>query len=199
MKSNTMKTTLRLFALSLLVPGLLLAAPGDKATEDVVYENLSLSHITMSGSVGYSISGGTATLTVDQINNNGSTSTDTIYLKLWATTDSSPEGSGYTIAEAAVGSLGPGGSFHNVSESTSESAPPDGTYYFHMLLVEGAGSTTYSDSLTFDEQETYDSGSTGGGGGDDGGSDDGGGALHPLLLLIIGMIGLLGIIRRRQD
>lgn len=196
MKSRITKNAMRLFALSMLVPGLLLAAPGDKVAETVVYENTSLSHITMSGSVGYSISGGTATLTVDQIDNNGSTSTDTIYLKLWATTDSTPDGSGYTIAEAAVGSLGAGGSFHNVSESASENVPPDGTYYFHMLLVEGAGSTTYSDSLTFDGQETYDSSS--GGGGDDGDSDDGGGALHPLLLLIIGMTGLLGIIRRRR-
>lgn len=134
----------------------------------------SATDVTMNGNIGYDASGGTVTITVDQITNNSSdTRSGTLYLTLWATSSSSPAGSGYELAQVALGELQPNEYYYDVVQTTSFTTPPDGTYYVHLLLSEYPDLDSYIDSITFGT-ETFGSGGGGGDGGD-GGSGGGGG------------------------
>lgn len=134
----------------------------------------SATDVTMHGSIGYDVSGSQVTITVDQIVNNSSdTRSGTLYLTLWATTSSSPTGSGYELAQVALGELEPNEYYYDVVQTTGFSAPPDGTYYIHLLLSEYPALDSYIDSITFSGTQTFDSGGSGGGG--DGGSGGDGG------------------------
>lgn len=139
--------------------------------------------VTMSGNIGFEISGGQVEITVDQITNNTSdTRSGTLYLTLWATTSSSPTGSGYELGQVALGELDPNEYYYDVVQYATFSEPPAGTYYVHLLLNEYPDLDSYIDSITFSGTQTFgsggggDSGGGGGGGSDSGGS--GGGSLQ---------------------
>lgn len=162
-------------------------------------------YISIGGSVSYEISGGMATMEVDEVVNNSSrTTSGTLYLKLWATAGSSPVGSGYELASSSLGTLSPGQYYYDIAHTVDFVAPPEGTYYVHLIVTEYPDTNTILDSVTFSGTEYFAGSSGGGDGGDDGddgeddsgGDDGGGGALHPLWLLAIGS--LIACIRRRR-
>lgn len=163
-------------------------------------------YITIEGNVSYEVIGDVVALEVDRVaNNSSSTTSGTLFLKLWATTTSSPVGSGYELASSELGTLSPGTYYYDIIRSMDFTAPPQGTYYVHLIVTEYPNTDTILDSVTFPSTAYFagsnDGGSGGGGGNDDddndsGGDDGGGGALHPLWLLVVG--GLVVATRRRR-
>jgi hypothetical protein len=114
--------------------------------------------IQLAGSSSYQINGSSVTLRAERIlNNSYSSKTGTIHLQLWATTGSSPFGSGTALADAnlaAVPGLGDGrifprSSFVNVQASVPFTEPPPGTYYIHLLVIESPNFDLIMDYVTF--------------------------------------------------
>lgn len=129
---------------------------------------------------------------------------------------------GYTLGDALLGSLESGKDFNDVVRSVSYSAPPAGTYYMYMQLLQftstcpAADNYCHADSIRLGQQTFSTSGSgsggsgsgeSGSGGSGSGGSGGGGGCVYtpnagvfdpvlPVLVLIA--LGYL-LIRRRYD
>lgn len=133
--------------------------------------------VSFVGNVGYSIDGNQVRLDADRIQNDSpSYTTGTIYLTLRATSAPGAFGDGYTLARTdlsyvnGTGQIAPGGAFVGVSTTAAFTAPPDGTYYLHMVVSEFPDLTVALDHLTFDDTVTFGPGM---GGGDDHGNDAG--------------------------
>ncbi|HEX6929300.1 MAG TPA: MYXO-CTERM sorting domain-containing protein [Gammaproteobacteria bacterium] len=156
----------------LLLPAHAFAVPAAGLSER--FNLASSTDVVFEGSASYEASGSSVTIEVDRVSNNSAdTTSGTLFLTLWATSTSSPIGSGYELANVELGELAPFEYFYDIVQTTTFVAPPDGTYYVHLLLVEYPDTSTIVDHITFGSQVF--SGGGGGGGGDDGGGDDGGG------------------------
>ena len=97
-------------------------------------------------------------LSVEQVcNTNSGGTSGTLYLKVWYTLDSNPVGDGYEGASMTLGQLTAGFCFNNISYTNqTHTAPPDGTYYVHVLLVEYPNTSSFVDSVTFSDLFTFD-------------------------------------------
>lgn len=95
---------------------------------------------------------------VDQVcNTNSSGTSGTLYLDVWYTVSSSPAGTGYRGVRLTLGQLSAGFCYNNISYTNqAHAAPPDGTYYVHLLLVEYPNTSTFVDSTTYPNQFTFD-------------------------------------------
>ena len=111
-----------------------------------------------------------AVLKAERIENRSrNTTTGTLHLRLWATENSSPTGKGYVLADANLsyindtGQLAPGGAFTNIEVSVRLTAPPDGTYYLHLVVSQYPNLLTFLDTSTFSRTVTFgeDSGGSG--------------------------------------
>lgn len=119
----------------------------------LLYTATVMASIDMTGNVSYQVTNGVATFNIGQItNNNSSYTTGTLSITLWATSGNSPVGSGYTLATVSLGELTSNEYFYNIQQSASYSAPPDGTYYIHIIVQEYGNGIV--DSSTF-SQETF--------------------------------------------
>lgn len=151
--------------------------------------------------VGYTVSGSSVTLRADQIcNERSGGASGTLFLRMFLTSGSSPEGSGFMAAEARLGELSGGFCFNNISQTVPYSAPPPGTYFVHFLIAEFPDSQNgiFIDSITFEDRFTSSGGGGVGGGG--GGDDDGGGGGGPMSGLgVLGLALLLSLIGRRRS
>lgn len=144
--------------------------------------------VVIEGAASFEVTGTSVVIEVDQVTNQSSdTTSGTLFLALWATTTSSPVGSGYELAYVELGELSPNQYFYDIVKVTDFTPPPDGTYYIHLTLHEYPDLSTISDSVTFGQQ-VFESGGTGGDGGDggDGGTGGGGGSGGATGLTIIG-------------
>ena len=90
----------------------------------------------------------------------------TVHVILRATATPEIVGSGYTLADINManyaddtGRLGPGEGWTNISISVPFTAPPNGTYYTHLAVVEYPNLTTVLDHLTMDGTVTFGPGS----------------------------------------
>lgn len=115
----------------------------------------------------------------------------TLYLQLWASPDSAPAGSGFSLTEQENlstfsgtddGRLGPGDTFQNIRFTTEYSPPPAGEYYVYLLLFEypNLGSIRDSVAVVGNPHQLGQSDSDDSSGGDDTGgneSTDGSGVL----------------------
>jgi MYXO-CTERM domain-containing protein len=129
--------------------------------------------VGFNGTAQFTVSGSQVTLEAARIENNSTNrTTGTLYLKLFATTSSSPDTSGYELASVQLGELSPGQYYYDVVQTTGFDAPPNGTYYMHLLLVEYPNTSTIVDYVSFGQQSF---GNTGDGGGTDEGNTGGGG------------------------
>ena len=105
-------------------------------------------------------------LEVDRIRNLSPNRTSgTVHIILRATATPEIVGSGYTLAEINManyaddaGRLGPGEGWVNIGISVPFDAPPNGTYYTHLAVVEYPNLTTVLDHLTFSGTTTWGSG-----------------------------------------
>lgn len=110
----------------------------------------------------YETSGSTLTLNAYRVENNSGRTTGTLKLQLWASTQpySGSSISGYKLGEYTFGStLANNQYFYNISQNVTYTAPPAGTYYVTMMLVESTGSDLQVDYIRFDKTITV-SGST---------------------------------------
>ncbi len=107
--------------------------PRDKTVANGLY---------MSGQFHYVLSGGTASITLDQINNDSFTrTTGTLRLELWATTSyparADTNWTGYRMATfSTFDQLVPRAYYTSISRSSTYAAPPTGTYWLILLLEE---------------------------------------------------------------
>jgi len=113
----------------------------------------------MSGNISFRSVPAGLELSVERIENTTSDFTSgTLQLSLWATESPYSGGtiSGYIVAEYQLPeTLGPGQYYSNISPSVAYDAPPDGTYYFTMVLAEYNGSQfAIADSLNFSNTQT---------------------------------------------
>ncbi len=112
--------------------------------------------LSMTGTVGYSITGYSARLTADKVENTSSTRTSgTLRMDLWMS-DEGYRGSGYHTAVYQLGTLGPGYYFSAVdSGPITFNTPPTGCYYVTMLLEEWNGTdyNTYVDYRDFTDHQ----------------------------------------------
>ena len=125
--------------------------------------------LVMEGNISFNKPSGSSvvTLSVETItNNSGSRSTGTLRLELWATLSRPSRGgslSGYRLAVGPqLSPLQPNFHYSNVVQTTSFSAPPDGTYWMTVILAEFDSNNCsqsdffcVSDSLTFSSQNTF--------------------------------------------
>jgi hypothetical protein len=109
------------------------------------------------GNVTYTYVGGTAVLTVAQVENISSVSTGTLRLELWALPGpyTGAAVNGYKLAEYTLGVLVPGFSFFNVnSGDIAFTAPPDGTYTLVVELTEYVAGP-FDDGYVVDDWVNY--------------------------------------------
>lgn len=118
----------------LLAFGLFLGAARDTKASDV----------QLVGTASYSYLGLTAVLKADQVANYDAFGySGTLRLELWAFSSPFTGGStlGYKLAQYSVGTLTAGFHYSNLNSGTiGFIPPPDGTWYFSMLLTEYIGS-----------------------------------------------------------
>lgn len=110
------------------------------------------------GDVGYSISGGVATVTMDRVRYDGSGRSGSIRLELWASTEPYSGGgiSGHRIADyrPSGDTLQSGASFINIRFSDSFSLP-DGIYYLTVVVAEYNGGSV-NDGFTIEDTASFD-------------------------------------------
>lgn len=102
------------------------------------------SNVQFVGTAGYSVSGSTVVLTADEIANfDTSGFSGTLRLELWALPSpyTGTALSGYKLAESTLGQLSAGFNYSNVnSGAIPYLSPPDGTWYYTLLVTEFYGS-----------------------------------------------------------
>ena len=82
-------------------------------------------------------SNGPVRLDIGRITNESTTTTSgTVRAALFVTSDPTPTGTYYVIAQSDLGTLQPGFFFGPLSHTVSYLVPPDGTYYIHMGAFE---------------------------------------------------------------
>jgi hypothetical protein len=104
------------------------------------------SNVQFVGYAGYSYVGNTAILTADQVENLDAFGfSGTLQLELWAfpTSFTGTAMTGYKMAEYRLGQLTAGFSFFNIDSGTILFVPPpDGVWYFTLVLTEFTGGPT---------------------------------------------------------
>lgn len=144
-----------------------------------VIGSASATDIELSGSCGWSISGGSIDITAGKVaNREDGGSSGSLRLQVWATPYPYSGGSmsGYVLGTRELDTLGGGYSYNNISGSVPYFAPPDGTYYTTVTVEEyGGGGYTIVDYLTLSGTSTFGAGGGGYDGGGGGGGYDGGG------------------------
>jgi hypothetical protein len=119
----------------------------------------------LAGNVSYNCNGSSCTINADRVNNPASNrTTGTMRLELWASSSrpSTTAGvSGYKVTQSSVlGQLGPNQFYSGVSQTGSQSTPPQGVYWVSLVLTEfqstcsSNGGYCVVDLRTFDNQWT---------------------------------------------
>lgn len=123
--------------------------------------------LVLSGTMAYAYVGTGASMSVDAIQNNSfSRTTGTLRLELWATLSPTTRGGSISGYRTAIGQtmspLAPRTQYSNVLHGAAFSPPPNGTYYFTLVLSEydpqsNCGSDGYcvSDSFQFSNTQTF--------------------------------------------
>ena len=123
--------------------------------------DVSRDYISLIGNFSYSVNGSIVTINVDQLQNTSSTTTTGIlHLQLFATADTTPISTGYTLADFSMatmdiqgsGQLAPTSSFTNFSATTVYTSPPIGTYNVYLIVSEYPDVHTVLASSPFDNQ-----------------------------------------------
>ena len=112
--------------------------PADRAA---ISAKTAANGLQMVGNFGYTISGSTVQITLDQIRNSSSSRTSgTLRLELWATTTQPAREAAFTGYRLAVSTtfspLGPNSSYTSIVRTTSFTPPADGTYWLVLVLSE---------------------------------------------------------------
>lgn len=120
----------------------------------------------LQGNTSWQIQNGLLTMKVDRVVNNGSGTTGSLRLEVWAT--QAPYGggsiSGYVLGSYQFTSqLGPGQYFYNIAPQVPVQMPPPGVYYTALTLEEyTASGWVIRDSVTYNSTTTFGGGNNGG-------------------------------------
>jgi hypothetical protein len=119
--------------------------------------------LAIEGTVFESLGALTGYFTADRVANHRTTTSGTLRLELWATTNSPADGSvsGYRLITDTLGTLQGGFAFTNInSGTTAYTQPPTGCYYLSLLLTEFDGTGyPYFDYVVFPNLVTFRGGS----------------------------------------
>ncbi|MEO5331179.1 MAG: hypothetical protein H7839_04085 [Magnetococcus sp. YQC-5] len=104
-----------------------------------------------------SLNNSLATLSVDRIVNERTTSTGTLYLNLRLTATNNVYASGYNLGSIQLGSLPGNNYYYGIERTISTNEVPAGQYYVHLVLTEYPDLTTVVDSVTMSNKVTITS------------------------------------------
>jgi len=122
------------------------------------------SNVQIVGAVAYTYVGNTAVLTADEVANFdllGTGISGTLHLELWAFSSPYTGQSGYKLAQTSLGQLLAGFDYYNINSGVIPFAPPpNGTWYFALLLTEFTGGSvnggfTVRDYRNFPTPQTF--------------------------------------------
>jgi hypothetical protein len=153
-------------ALASSAPAQASAAPSGRATVAANPQRVTLAKaynvggaLALREDVGYSFvtTQGPVRLDVGQVTNESTNTTSgSVRIGLFVTTDPTPSGTYYTIAYSDLGVLGPGASFGPLSHTVPYAPPPDGTYYVHLGAFEyEPGTCTNASVYCLDDFVTF--------------------------------------------
>jgi hypothetical protein len=121
---------------------------------------LRAANVKMAGAVSYSIEGNTVYLSVEKIQNLSNTNSGSLALELWASvfTYDGIAASGYSLAQAQLGSIPAGGQLDYVTPAVNWQQPASGNYNIVLALLEQVGNSyavrhwyNFSDRQSFGE------------------------------------------------
>ncbi|MDQ2978547.1 MAG: hypothetical protein M3R62_04960 [Acidobacteriota bacterium] len=124
----------------------------------------TLNGLSLEGILTYNYQGTVLNMTAERVRNSRTSGVSgTLRLELWATTTAPPAPSvgqtisAYTLGTYTLGVLNAGTSFTNInSGNVAFTAPPPGTYYITMALMEFDGSQyVYQDFIVFSNLQTF--------------------------------------------
>ena len=127
-------------------------ANGEKSVADGLY---------MSGVFTYSLSGSTASITLERINNDAGNTTGTLQLSLWALDYEPVRGAGITgyrlVNFSTFNPLPAHNYYFDITRSAAYARPPNGTYWLVLVLSEYNPSACPSNSDGYCLEDTFTS------------------------------------------
>ena len=136
-------------------------SPGSRARGLESALGATINGLTLEGNLTYNYQGSILRMTADRVRNSRTTGVSgTLRLELWATATPPVFGqtiSAYTLGTYSLGVLNAGTSFTNIdSGNVAFTAPPPGTYYITMALMEFDGAQyVYQDFFVFSNLQTF--------------------------------------------